>query len=151
MSEEQVDRNLALAALTHANRAGIAACEVVIHQDITWTATWQTAAVVGAVTLGPNTTRRAHVRLFGEDGRMGIAEGAANDADTIRTLVTTAAKAAGRARAPMGAPAPRLDVGSDGLGISDRRQSQITDEERSSVVAPAKLQRLVTFSSTSWF
>lgn len=87
-------------------------------------------AATGPVTR--RTQTRAHLRFYGADGTVGLAEGRL-DPDA---LVAAARAAAGPASGGAGL-APRLDVPTRGLGILDPRQEGLDDEQRASVIEDA--------------
>ncbi|MEC8422544.1 MAG: hypothetical protein VX000_02140, partial [Myxococcota bacterium] len=78
------------------------------------------------------TERTAWLRVYGEDGSVGTAEGTLDAASLL-----AAARAAAEPAAPGAGPAPRLDVPSRGLGILDPRQTGLQDDQRCSVIEDA--------------
>jgi predicted Zn-dependent protease len=133
LSDSTADSTLIRSVVGAAQQAGLAGCEALLHRTVSRTATWQTAAVTGAVILGPRSVRTLHLRCFTEDGKAGVHSARVSEDDSPAQLVQDAMSSL--AKADNAGPAPRLDVPSMGLGVLDRRFDGIEDEDRAEVVS----------------
>jgi len=132
VSDSNVEQEITSGVLKAAQYAGMVGCEALVTTSISRTATWQTSAVTGAVVLGPRTVRTLHLRVFTSDDKVGSTQGRVTEGENLDALVADAAKAAVASKDA--GPAPRLDVPTMGLGIMDRRNDKLADEDRASVV-----------------
>ena len=132
MGDTNGDEALVASVVSAARQAGLAGCEAMVHTTTSRSATWQTAAVTGAVVLGPRTSRTLNLRVFGADEQVGVHSARVSESEDPQRLVADAMTS--MSHVPGAAPAPRLDVPTMGLGILDRRYSALTDEDRSAVV-----------------
>jgi predicted Zn-dependent protease len=135
VSEQESDMDLCRDVNRQCEDAGAEGGEVLITRTLSRTVTWQTAAVTGAVALVPRDTLKVVVRVFCSEGRVGLGTSTSSRPASIQQAVASAMAAAGEAETgPDAGPAPRLDVSTMGLGIYDRRNQQLTDEDRIDVV-----------------
>jgi predicted Zn-dependent protease len=135
VSEQDTDILMCRDAVRQCAEAGAEGCEVQITRLQTRTATWQTEAVTGAVALGPRESATMHLRLFYVEGRTGTATTTSSGRLNIQRVVESALTSAQSADPdPNSGLAPRLDVPTMGLGIYDRRNAMLTDEDRTTVV-----------------
>jgi predicted Zn-dependent protease len=128
-------QTLASAALAHARNLRCAATEVCVEHTCTRVVSWESAAVLSAVSLEPKERSTVSVRCHTHDGGVGCASGTASTEAAVKKLVSTAIKRAGEEGAMRSAgPAPRYSNADVGLGLLDRRYANLDDESREDVV-----------------
>ncbi len=133
LSDNQAQQAYVTSVIGAARAAGFTGCEVLLQTTTTRTATWQTAAVQGAVHLGPRTISTLHFRGFMTDGRSCATSTRVSVDKLPDALIKDALGALGSDGDV--SPAPRLDVPTMGLGVLDRRYGRIEDEDRGDVVS----------------
>jgi len=126
---------LASLALAHAQTLNCAATEVCVEHTWTRVVSWESVAVLSAVSLAPQERSMVSVRCHSREGRVGSASGVAATKGAVNKLVATANKRASDSGAKRSAgPAPRYSKADVGLGLLDRRYANLDDESREDVV-----------------
>ena len=133
MSDNPPCEILAAAAVDHASAHGLAGAEAHVEHTLTHVVTWDSAAVLSAVSLPTKTRFQANIRVYAADGRCGMASGEARDAGAVCALVDKAADLLG-SPSPFAGPADAYEQTDVGLGLMDRRQSHIEDADREAAV-----------------
>jgi predicted Zn-dependent protease len=133
MSTTDKDQVLVETIVAEARRAGLSGCEALVQTTTSRTATWQTAAVSGAVLLGPRTVCRLHIRCFSSEGESSLYSARLDENSAPDKLLRAAISAMRKSHG--GVLAPRLDVSTMGLSVLDRRYDRIEDEDREQVVS----------------
>ncbi len=135
MSDTHPCQSLASTALAHARTLNCAASEVSVEHTNTRIVSWESAAVLSAVSMEPQQRFTVSVRCYTHDGRVGIASGTVKTDAAVQKLVVTAAERAGAADASRSAgPAPRYSHADVGLGLFDRRHANLDNESREEIV-----------------
>jgi len=135
VSDNHPCESFASAALAYARTLACAAVEVMVEQRTTRISSWESAAVLSAVTLAPQEKISMTVCAYRASGLSGRASGAVATEGAVRKLVDLALKRAGEATPnEYAGPASRYPQVEQGLGLYDRRQPQLTDEAREDVV-----------------
>ncbi len=126
---------LALAAVNHGSSLQLAGVEILVDHSVTRVVTWDSAAVLSAVSVPPKTRCEATLRVYDQRGRCSLVSGRVSDVDSIHALVEQAAEQLANASAsPFAGPADRYEQSGVGLGIMDRRHGQLEDEDREEAV-----------------
>jgi predicted Zn-dependent protease len=133
VSDNPPCESLASAAVSHADARGFLGAEAHIEHTLTRVVTWDSAAVLSAVSLPAKTRCRVDVRVYTADGRCGVASGEARDSDAVCALVDKAADAMGPPN-PFAGPATRHKQTDVGLGLMDRRHPTIEEQDREDAV-----------------
>ena len=87
MSDNPTSEELAAAAVAHGATLGLAAIEAHAESTITHAVTWESAAVLSAVSLPAQKRGRMWIRVYAGDGRVVAANGA------VQTLAAAKASA----------------------------------------------------------
>ena len=133
MSDTHPCQSLTSLALDYARSLSCAAIEVAVEKRDTRVATWERDA--GAVSREPVEKTNMTILAYLRGGRCGRASGGVGTDASVRRMVDLAVERAGAATASATAgPAARYPQNDQGLGLFDRRQRQLTDETRESVV-----------------
>ena len=94
MNDNHPCQSLASLALDHSRTLQCVAAEVMVEQRSTRIASWETTAVLSAVSLEPQEKVSMAVRVYLRDGKCGIATGSVSSDGSVRKLVDSAASRA---------------------------------------------------------
>ena len=135
MSDNPTSEELAAAAVSRGTSLGMAAIEAHVECTTTHTVTWDSAAVLSAVSLPAQRRGRLWIRAYAGDGRVVAVNGAAQTISATHALVAKAqAQLVDAPRTPFAGPPERYEQTGTGLGVFDRRQATIEDEDREEAV-----------------
>ena len=135
MSDNPQCESLAEMAVAYAESVQLAGAEAHVKHTVTRVVTWDSAAVLSAVSLPPKARLEATVRVYDHQGKSAAASGALRGEDSVRALVESAAgQLAVADRDAFAGPADRYGQTAVGLGILDRRHSQLEDADREDAV-----------------
>ena len=135
MSDNPTSEELAAAAVAHGATLGLAAIEAHAESTITHAVTWESAAVLSAVSLPAQKRGRMWIRVYAGDGRVVAANGAVQTLAAAKALVGKAQEKLDSAeRTPYAGPPERYEISGAGLGVFDRRQANIEDADREEAV-----------------
>ena len=135
MSDTPQCDSLAAAAVAYAADSGFPGAEAHVEHTLTRVVTWDSAAVLSAVSLPAKSRVRAQVRVYTGDGRCGTASGDASTEQAICSLVDKAGLGVSDSTPSRYAgPASRYGQTDVGLGLLDRRYPSIEAENREDAV-----------------
>ena len=135
MSDNPQCETLAETAVSCATSLQLAGAEAHIEHTVTRVVTWDSAAVLSAVSLPPKERCQATVRVYDHHGRSATATGSVKGDESVRSLVESAAEGlAGADPDEFAGPADRYEQTGVGLGILDRRHPQLEDADREDAV-----------------
>ena len=135
MSEKIKCLAMASAAVQHGIDLGLTAIEVHVERTISRTVTWESKAVLSAVSLPPKETTQSDVRVYSSIGQVGSASGSTASQASLSRLIDKAVESARAAPAnPHAGPADRYEQSDTGLGLMDRRSESLDDELREEAV-----------------
>ena len=108
VSEQNKCTNMVNAAVKHGIDLGLTAIEVHIEHTVKRTVTWESKAVLSAVSLPPKETQQADIRVYSSIGQVGTARGSASTEAAVHRLIDKAIESAKSAPAnPHAGPADR--------------------------------------------
>ena len=135
MSDNPTSEEMAAAVVGHGSSIGLAAVEAHVERTTTRVVTWESAAVLSAVSLPPQSRARLTLRAYAGDGRVVSVQGAAETLAATKRVVQKAADALSSAPVtPYAGPPERYEQTGAGLGVFDRRQANIEDTDREEAV-----------------
>jgi len=106
-----------------------------VEHAITRVVTWDSAAILSAVSLPPKERWNVTIRVYDARGRCGVKTGKASTEAAVQTLVQGALeKISDSEPSDVAGPADRYEQTNVGLGIWDRRYPHIEDEAREDTV-----------------
>ena len=135
MSDNPLCETLASVAVAHGASLHLAGVEAHVEHAVTRVVTWDSAAVLSAVSLPPKERWLVTIRVYDARGRCGVVARKASTEAAIHKLVEGAVeKLSDAVPSPVAGPADRYKQTDVGLGIWDRRYPQIEDEDREEAV-----------------
>jgi len=135
VSDNPTAEELAAAAVSHGASLGLPAIEAHVECTNTHTVTWESAAVLSAVSLPAQRRGRLWVRAYAGDGRVVSINGAVQTQTAVHSLVEKArAQLESVSPTPFAGPPERYEQVGTGLGVFDRRQASIEDADREEAV-----------------